>query len=615
MAFLLRRVVSRGATGRTVSINRGGILSSVIESLSGSYRRNTLSWCHLARTRVTLRKMGATASCGNGGGNDSDYGDVIEDRRMSSASNANDMVEAVVCHQNDLPEEGMKSFDIEGGKVLLVNQKGFLSAVGSKCSHYGAPLEKGVLCEGRIRCPWHGACFDAVTGDIEDYPGLDSLPKYEVSIEEDGNVKVRASKALLTADKRIKTMAKRDPENESVFLIIGGGAAGASCVEKLRQEGFTGRVILVSQENVLPYDRPKLSKAMDLTADKISLRTQQFYESADIELRLGTGAVSIDTVASKVHLSNNEEITFDKLFIATGGKPRRLTVPGGYLSGVFVVRAPEDANSVAADAAGKNVVVVGSSFIGMEVASYLSSDNRAESVTVIGNTSVPFENSLGVEVGSRIRQMFEEQGVKFLNAGVMEIVGDGGKLTGVLLDNEEKIEADIVVTGIGVVPETDFLSGSSIERNENGYVEVNEFLETSVPNIYCGGDIALFPLFLHDGARVAIGHWQVALGHGAYAARNMMGQGVPVRSVPFFWSVLYGKSLRYTGHGRYDEVLISGSLDNLSFIAYYINDDRVVALASLGKDPAAAKYAESLNKGEFLTKSQVLEDGDIALKL
>ncbi|XP_064089762.1 apoptosis-inducing factor 3-like isoform X2 [Macrobrachium nipponense] len=534
--------------------------------------------------------------------------------RTSASGNSNDVIEAVVCRQDDLPEEGMKSFDIEGGKVLLVNQKGFLSAIGTKCTHSGAPLETGALCEGRIRCPWHGACFDAVTGDIEDYPGLDSLPKYEVNVE-DGNVKVRASRALLAADKRVKPMANRDPENETTFVIIGGGAAGATCIEKLRQEGFTGRLVLVSQENLLPYNRPKLSKAMDLTADKISLRTQQFYESADIELRLGTAAVSVDTVSSKVQLSNNEELTFDKLFIATGGKPRRLGVPGGYLSGVFVVRSPDDANAVAADAAGKKVVVVGSSFIGMEVASYLASNDHAESVTVIGSTSVPYENSLGVEVGGRIQQLFEEQGVKFITAGVTEIVGDGGKITGVSLDNEETIEADMVVTGVGVVPDTDFLSGSGITRNERGYVEVNEFLETSVPNIYCGGDIVSFPLLLHDGALVSIGHWQVALGHGAYAARNMLGQGVPLRSVPFFWTVFFGKSLRYTGHGKYDEVIITGDLENLSFMAYYVEGDRVVALATLGKDPAAAKYAELLNQGQFLTKSQVEEDGEVALKL
>ncbi|XP_066983971.1 apoptosis-inducing factor 3-like isoform X2 [Macrobrachium rosenbergii] len=532
-----------------------------------------------------------------------------------SASNVNDVIEAVVCHQDDLPEEGMKSFDIEGGQVLLVNQKGVLSAIGTKCTHSGAPLETGALCEGRIRCPWHGACFDAVTGDIEDYPGLDSLPKYEVNIEDDGNVKVRASRALLATEKRVKPMASRDPENESTFVVIGGGAAGATCVEKLRQEGFTGRLVLVSQENLIPYNRPKLSKAMDLTADKISLRTHQFYESADIELRLGTAAVSVDTVSSKVHLSNNEELTFDKLFIATGGKPRRLSVPGGYLSGVFVVRSPDDANAVAADAAGKKVVVVGSSFIGMEVAAYLASNNRAESVTVIGSTSVPYENSLGVELGGRIQQFFEEQGVKFITAGVTEIVGDGGKITSVSLDNDETVEADMVVAGVGVVPDTDFLSGSGITLNERGYVEVDGFLETNVPNIYCGGDIVSFPLHLRDGAHVSIGHWQVALGHGAYAARNMLGQGAPVRSVPFFWTVFFGKSLRYTGHGKYDEVIITGDLENLSFMAYYVEGDRVVALATLGKDPAAAKYAEMLNQGQFLTKSEVEEDGEVALKL
>lgn len=557
--------------------------------------------------------MGVTASCRNGSGHDSDHGERTEKGTMNSEPT--DIIEAFVCHKDELPEEGMKSFDIEGGKVLLVNQKGVLSAIGTKCSHYGAPLEKGALCNGRIRCPWHGACFNIDTGDIEDFPGLDSIPKYEVSVE-GGNVKVRASQSLLAADKRMKPMAKRDPENDVVFIVVGGGAAGATCVERLRQEGFTGQIIMVCREKHLPYDRPKLSKAMDLTFDKITLRSQQFYQSGDIELRMGTRAELVDAVEAKVHLSNKEVIPYDKLFLATGGRPRRLPVPGVNLAGVYVVRTPEDANAIATAATGKHTIIVGTSFIGMEAAAYLVSNNRAESVTIIGHTSVPFENSLGEVVGKRIQEMFEEQGAKFINsASVTKFVGEEGKLTGVKIDNGETIEANVAVMGVGVVPDTEFLYNSKIYRDDRGYVPVNEYLETNYPDVYCGGDIASFPLFLHDGDSVAIGHWQVAHNHGATAARNMLGQKVVVRSVPFFWTVLFGKSLRYTGHGKYDDVVISGDLDGLAFIAYYCQGDRVVALASLGKDPAAAKYAEMLQQGNFLTKDQIADDGDIALKL
>lgn len=564
--------------------------------------------------------MGVAGSCRRGNTEqDSDGGgSPVSGRKMSTQSNnssVGEVVEGVICQEDELPEEGMKSFELNGEKVLVVHHRGQLSAIGSKCSHYGAPLEKGALCEGRVRCPWHGACFNVATGDIEDFPGLDSIPKYDIEVAE-GQVRVRASKSLLTSGKRTKTMAKRDPENSSSYVIIGGGGAGASCAETLRQEGFTGRVVLITQESNLPYDRPKLSKAMDIDPQKIMLRSEDFYEAGDIEVLLGVSAEGVNTEEKVVELSTGDKVPYEKLFIATGGKPRRLGIQGDQLPNVWVVRSPEDANAVAAAAAQKRVVVVGTSFIGMEVAAFLSSNDRAASVTVIGHTSVPFENSLGHDVGKRIQEMFEEKEVKFIaEAGVVGFTESDGNVNGVTLDSGETVEADVVVLGVGVVPNTDFLTTSSIPRNQRGYVPVNEHLETSIPGVFCGGDIAAFPLFIEDGEQVTIGHWQVALGHGHTAALNMTGQTTPVRSVPFFWTVLFGKSLRYTGYGRYDDVIIGGDLENLAFIAYYCRGDKVVSLASLGKDPAAANYAEMLQQGKSLTKQQVVDDGEIACKL
>nr|XP_053654443.1 apoptosis-inducing factor 3-like [Cherax quadricarinatus] len=400
---------------------------------------------------------------------------------QSKASIAEDMIEAVVCRADELPEEGMKTFEVEGGKVLVVHHKGQLMALGTTCSHYGAPLEKGSVCDGKIRCPWHGACFSLTT----------DLPP-----------------------------------------------------------------------------------------------------NGDIEILQGVSAEKVNTEEKEVVLNSGEKVPYNKLFIATGAKPRVLGCPGDDLPDVFVIRTPEDANAVAAAASGKHTVIVGTSFIGMEAAAYLASNNRAASVTVIGNTSVPFERSLGLDVGKRIQEMFEEQGVRFFNnAGVTEFTDENGKLSGVLLDTEEILNAGSCWWwGVG-------------------------YLETSVPGVFCGGDIASFPLFTEDGASVTISHWQVALGHGRTAALNMLDQNSAVRSVPFFWTVLFGKSLRYTGYGIYDDVIIGGDLENLSFIAYYCRGDRVVALASLGKDPAVAKYANMLQQGKFLTKEEVVEDKDIALKL
>jgi len=515
-------------------------------------------------------------------------------------------VDTVVCKEEELPEEGLKTFDIEGGRVLLVRHKGKVSALGTKCSHYGAPLEKGTLCNGRVRCPWHGACFNVETGDIEDFPGLDSIPSYEVHIN-DGEVRIKGSRALLTANKRTRNMVKRDPENNTTFVVVGGGGCGASAVETLRSEGFTGRLLMITNENYIPYDRPKLSKVMDFSAEKLALRSEKFYKEFDIEILLGTSLDGINTEKKELYLSTGEKESYDKVLIATGGSPRKLGCSGEELQGVFYVRSPEDSNAINNAATEKNVVVVGTSFIGMETAGFLA--DKATSVTVIGMTNAPFERSLGSAIGARIQSFFEEKGVKFINnAAVSEILGNDGNVSEVKINNGDVLQADVVVVGVGVLPCTNFLKGTNVGITQRGFVPVNEYMETNIPDVYCGGDIASFPLFLQENNLVNIGHWQIAHKHGNTAALNMIGRQQKIHTVPFFWTVLFGKSLRYTGFGTFDDVIISGDLENLSFIAYYCSGSRVVAVASLMKDPAAANYAEMLLQERWLTKDQVLED-------
>lgn len=527
---------------------------------------------------------------------------------------AEETIDTVVCREEELPEEGMKSFDIEGGRVLLVRHQGKVSALGTKCSHYGAPLEKGTLCNGRVRCPWHGACFNVETGDIEDFPGLDSIPSYDVSINE-GEVRIKGSRALLTANKRTRDMVKRDPENNTTFVVVGGGGCNASAVETLRSEGFTGRLLMITNENYIPYDRPKLSKVMDFSAEKLALRSEKFYKNFDIEIMLGTSLDGINTEKKELYLSTGEIESYDKVLIATGGSPRKLGCPGEELQGIFYVRSPDDSNAINNEAADKNVVVIGTSFIGMETAGFLAS--KAASVTVIGNTNTPFQRSLGEIVGSRIQKLFEEKGVKVINnAAVSEILGnDDGSVKEVKLSSGDIFQADVVVVGVGVLPCTNFLKGTHVNITNRGFVPVNQYMETNIPDVYCGGDIASFPLFLQDNTQVNIGHWQVAHQHGHTAALNMIGRQQKIHTVPFFWTVLFGKSLRYTGFGHFDDIIISGDLESLSFIAYYCSGSQVVALASLMKDPAAANYAEMLMQERWLTKDQVLEDPLIIMNL
>lgn len=275
----------------------------------------------------------------------------------------------------------MKQFNFDADtKVLVIKQDGQITAIGNKCTHYGAPLNTGALGQGRVRCPWHGAVFNTRTGDIEDFPGLDSLPCFMVRVENDGKVKLRAKHIDLEKNKRLKDMVKRDKTNKQCVVVIGGGPAGAVCVETLRQEGFTGRIVILCREPCLPYDRIKLSKGLDFQLEKLEFRTAEFYAQYGIETLLGVEAKKVDIVAKKVHCSDDNEIKYDQLFIATGLSARKPPIQGVDLKNVFTLRSYEDAGTIlAAITPETNLVCVGGSFIAMEVAASLL--NKVKSVS------------------------------------------------------------------------------------------------------------------------------------------------------------------------------------------------------------------------------------------
>ncbi|KAJ9598303.1 hypothetical protein L9F63_010981, partial [Diploptera punctata] len=275
-------------------------------------------------------------------------------------------VEGVVCNESDIKENEMKACQLgDAGKVLVVKHNGKISAVGAKCTHYGAPLVNGALGDGKVRCPWHGACFDAVTGDIEDYPGLDSLPCFQVEIKKDGGVHVRAKRDLVKSSRVTKPMVKRNPSDPTTIAIIGGGPAGLVCAEVLRQKecGFTGRIVLICMEPNLPYDRCKVGKALELKIGQIILRKESFYKEHDIEFMKSTEVTGIDTSSKILKLGTGSDLEYTKVFIATGGLARRPNVPGSNLKNVFVLRTVEDSNAIY-DLINKeaNIVVLGASY-------------------------------------------------------------------------------------------------------------------------------------------------------------------------------------------------------------------------------------------------------------
>ncbi|KAF7661951.1 hypothetical protein LDENG_00248890 [Lucifuga dentata] len=525
-----------------------------------------------------------------------------------------DYVEASVCHVKDLENGQMREVDLGSGRALLIKEHGEFSAMGHKCPHYGAPLVKGVLSKGHVRCPWHGACFNIATGDIEDFPGLDSLPTFQVRVEKD-KVIIRANKQALQSQKRSKPMVRcsaviNSSTGFSHVLIIGSGPAGLVCAETLRQEGFTDRIVMCTMDRHPPYDRPKLSKSLESTAEQLRLRSLDFLQNHDIELFTEKEAVAVDVKTRSVTFEDGLRMEYRKLFIATGSSPKPMNYNGKDVKNVFHLRTPEDANSIASLANNKNAVIVGTSFVGMEVAAALT--DKAHSVSVIGIESVPFKKALGEKVGKVIMKLYEANRVKFymLNE-VSEMIGHHGQLKEVVLKSGKVLRADVCVIGAGSVPATGFLKQSGIHMDSKGFLPVNKMMQTNVDGVFAGGDIVSFP-FLPRNKKVNIPHWQMAHIHGRVAALSMMGRATEIKTVPYFWSAMFGKTIRYAGYGDgFDDVIIQGDLDELRFVAFYTRSEEVVAVASMNYDPIVSRVAEVLGSGKTIRKRDV-ETGDIS---
>ncbi|CAG08543.1 unnamed protein product, partial [Tetraodon nigroviridis] len=557
-------------------------------------------------------------------------------------------VEASVCHVKDLENEQMREVDLGSGRALLIKQRGEFSAIGHKCPHYGAPLVKGVLSKGHVRCPWHGACFNIATGDIEDFPGLDSLPTFQVRVEKD-KVIIRANKQALQAQRRSKAMARcsaviNASTGFSHILIIGSGPAGLLCAETLRQEGFTDRIVMCTMDRHPPYDRPKLSKvcthtrkttsqstftrgaltcghqSLESTAEQLRLRSADFLRDHDIELitekesRAGRvrpvtsgvfQAVLVDVKSRSVTFEDGLKMDYRKLFIAPGSRPRAMSYKGKDVRNVFHLRTPEDANNIAKLSSNKNAVIVGTSFVGMEVAAALT--DKAHSVSVIGIESVPFKQALGEKVGKAVMKLFEANRVKFYMMNeVSEMVGHHGQLKEVVLNSGKVLRADVCVIGAGSVPATGFLKQSGIHMDSKGFITVNKTMQTNVEGVFAGGDAVIFPFPPRNNKKVNIPHWQMAHVHGRVAALGMLGRAADIKTVPFFWSAMFGKTLRYAGYGDgFDDVIIQGDLDELKFVAFYTRSEEVVAVASMNYDPIVSRVAEVLGSGKTIKKRDV----------
>lgn len=470
-------------------------------------------------------------------------------------------------------------------EVLLVRSGAEIFAIDAHCSHYHGPLAEGVVDGEYVRCPWHHACFDLRTGEATRAPALNALAVWQV--ERDGERIVVKQKC-----EQPKPRIKGAVDAPSRIVIVGGGAAGFAAAEMLRRQDYRGSIVMLSGETAAPVDRPNLSKdylAGSAPEDWLPLRPDDFYRETNIDLRLGVEVASIDIKAKQVLLAGGEGIPYDRLLLATGAEPVRLPIPGSDQPHVHLLRSLNDCRAIIASAQGaRRAVVVGASFIGLEVAASLRA--REIEVHVVGLEQRPMERVLGAEMGDFVRALHEEHGVIFhLGDTVASIDGKRARLK-----SGGVIEADLVVIGVGVKPRLGLAErcGLAIDRG----VKVDAYLETSVPGIYAAGDIARWP-DKHSGEAIRVEHWVVAERQGQAAARNMLGQHEVFDDVPFFWSQHYDVPINYVGHAeKWDEIVIDGDIGAKDCLVRYKRGGRVLAVASIYRDVANLEAEIAMEK-------------------
>jgi NADPH-dependent 2,4-dienoyl-CoA reductase/sulfur reductase-like enzyme len=454
-------------------------------------------------------------------------------------------------------------------------------ATSSHCTHYGGPLADGLLVDDTVRCPWHHACFSLRTGEALRAPALKPLHVWPVEIR-GGNVFVleAGDPGDGAAPRAANTAAAGDVKS---VVIVGAGAAGNAAAEMLRREGFGGSITMITADDALPYDRPNLSKEYlsgVAPEDWIPLRAAEFYEHHNISVILGARATAIDTKAKSVKLEDGRAFPFDRLLLATGADPIRLALPGGDLPHVHYLRTLGDSRRIV-DAAknAKTALVMGASFIGLEVAAALRT--RGLTVHVVAPESLPLAKIMGPELGTFVRGLHESHGVVFhLQQSAASI--DASTVT---LANGEQLAADLVVIGVGVKPALALAesAGLAIDRG----VRVDALLESSAPGIYAAGDIARWPDH-RTGDSIRVEHWVVAERQGQTVARNMLGRRETFAATPFFWSAHYDTTICYVGHAeRWDTLVVDGDLSAGNATVIMKAFEKTLAVITVGRDLAS----------------------------
>ena len=476
----------------------------------------------------------------------------------------------------DLPDGGKLLGTVGEEEVIVLRRGDAVFACSAYCTHYHGALMDGVVVGETLRCPLHHACFSIRTGEALRAPALDPIQCWR--IERIGET-IFVREKLPDTPRQGTAAAKAAPGPRNV-LIVGGGAAGLAAAEMLRREGYSGSLTIVSAEDSPPCDRPNLSKdylAGTAPEEWMPLRPPDFYSRLRIELLLNAHVSSIDTIRRRARLEGGRELEYDALLLATGADPVRLEIPGATPARVFYLRSLADSRAIVArTASAKTAVVVGASFIGLEVAASLRA--RSLEVHVVAPENVPMLRTLGAEAGRWIQSLHESHGVRFhLEKTVQRL--DSKRA---FLSDGTAVDADLVVLGVGVRPALSLATAAGLKIDRG--VLVNEYLETSAPGVYAAGDIARWP-DPYSGEHIRVEHWVVAQRQGQVAARNILGTREKFTAVPYFWCQYYDVALRYLGHAeQWDSVKMEGSFADRDCAITYLREGRRLALATVQRD-------------------------------
>ncbi|CAG9326349.1 unnamed protein product [Blepharisma stoltei] len=529
----------------------------------------------------------------------------------------------IACREDELIEGVLKKVQVGNNPenfIVVAKVNGAVYAVSGKCPHYFLPLNPGYLDGYTLICPFHGAQFDIRTGELIGAPGQRSLQSFEARIS-NGNVVVKIPDSKVdqvsgATDSR--RLVKRDPANNTSFVIIGGGAAGQAAAETLRKEGFTGKITILTKETILPYDRVPLSKAFK--SDASLLRDQSFYDEYGIEVKTGAAVQQIDNKTKKIKLESKEEVPYDKVLVATGAAAR---VPGplrrlaANVEGIYTIRSAADHHKFRTQVSNaKDVVIFGSSFLGLEAAASIKRSNPEVNVTVIDPDDAPLERVFGREIAQQILQSHALNGIKFvLGQSAKEVKTAEGRVSGVVYmhtemietkPREKEIKADLVLIATGAEIQTNLVPPSLL--NADGSVKVNAHLQTVDPYIFAAGDIASFYSWLSE-KQERVEHWQVAQDQGKIAASNMLGKGPIYASVPFFWTNQF-LNVQFAGFSSghdftYTETREEGSPLKTGRITYFYKNGRCTGVAAVNWPGAIIRLRLALDRGLMPAKEEL----------